>query len=128
MAKQGPRARRRTLSTPNLIWRAEAVLRSPRFTQQAALPTLTALPCFGHITAIFTKGSKQLAAYSGVHWYRPGRGLGGFVQDSMVGHWRSRHWRSERVLLVALLLAGTATVSGCSTVIDAIPTAVGGLP
>jgi len=46
----------------------------------------------------------------------------------MAGHLRSRHWRPERVLLASLLLAGAATVSGCSTVIDAIPTAVGGLP
>jgi hypothetical protein len=46
----------------------------------------------------------------------------------MVGLLRSRHRRPERVLLVALLLAGAATASGCSTVIDVIPTAVGGLP
>jgi hypothetical protein len=101
-----------------------------RPSEQAAVNT-DSLPCFGHITAIFTKGSKQLAAYSGVHWYRPGRDLpGGIVQGSMVGLLRFRHRRPERVLLVALLLAGAVTVSGCSsyTLIDAMPTAIGGLP
>jgi hypothetical protein len=43
---------------------------------------------------------------------------------------RSRYRQPARVLLVTLLLAGAATVSGCSsyTLIDAMPAAVGGLP
>jgi hypothetical protein len=43
---------------------------------------------------------------------------------------RSWHRQPVRVLALALLLAGAATVSGCSThsLIDAIPQSVGGLP
>jgi hypothetical protein len=48
----------------------------------------------------------------------------------MVALSRSRYRQPARVLLVALLLAGAAMVSGCSSyaLIDAMPTAVGGLP
>jgi hypothetical protein len=43
---------------------------------------------------------------------------------------RLRSWHRERVLTAALLLAGAAAVSGCSSyaLIDSVPASVGGLP
>jgi hypothetical protein len=50
--------------------------------------------------------------------------------QSMTAFLRSWHRQPARVLALALLLAGAATVSGCSTytLIDALPQSVGGLP
>jgi hypothetical protein len=93
------------------------------------------VPCFGHISGIFVKGSNQLAGCIASAWEDVGpasalpSGCGGKGQLSLMALWRSWHRLPGRVLAPALLLVG-AVLSGCSShlLVDNLPASVGGLP